>query len=174
MFNLSNLQKLVLLYLSTKPHTGYEISKKIQAGTVLPANHQRVYRDLRILEDHGFVSHTVEPQDGKPDKKICSLTCNGQQAVDGIRTETSINAHDYRGEYTLMLKALNTGYFIALSEQLAVQIFDLSQSQSSITDDIEFTLQYRTTCLLRAELDFTKSALVAIKYEKKRLERLSK
>lgn len=165
----NNLQKLVLLHLDMKPQTGYEISKQIQAGNVSTGSHQRVYRELRNLEVKNLISHVVEPQVGKPDKNICSLTINGKNFVEQIRTTTDVNLQNYKGEYTLMLKALNSDYFIELAEQLAVKIFSLEHSQSSITDDIEFTLQHRETCLLRAELDFTKSALVTIKYEKKRL-----
>lgn len=169
MQNISNLQKLILLSLKKASATGYDISKQIQASNVLDAKHQTVYRDLRNLESKGLISHVKKTQSTKPDKKICSLTFKGNQAIDAFSTTTDINEISYKGEYTLMLAALNSSYFKELAERLAIKIFSLESSQPEITDDIEFTLQHRTTCLLRTELDFTKAALLTIKYEKKRL-----
>ena len=64
--------------------TGYDISKSLQSdvvGVFWTASHQQIYRELNRLEEKGHVSHKVFPQDGKPDRKVYSLTKSGKNLL---------------------------------------------------------------------------------------------
>ena len=40
----------------------------------------QIYRELSHMEEKGWVTFRIEPQDGKPDKKIYSVTQDGTEA----------------------------------------------------------------------------------------------
>lgn len=78
---LNNLQTLILSYIAHKEKpSGYDIAKFLSTRT--KSQHQAIYRDINKLVDFGFIEFTEIPQDGKPDKKVYSLTKNGEFAKD--------------------------------------------------------------------------------------------
>lgn len=62
-----------------KEATGYEIAKEFEQVSAYfwRASFQQVYRDLGRLEEKGWVRSRQVEQQGKPDKKIYSLTQTG-------------------------------------------------------------------------------------------------
>ncbi len=62
-----------------KEATGYEIAKEFEqvSAHFWRASFQQVYRDLGRLEEKGWVNSRQVEQQGKPDKKIYSLTDSG-------------------------------------------------------------------------------------------------
>lgn len=69
---MNKLQMLLMSRLENKPMTGYELTKSINTGH----SHQQVYRELRVLESKGNVTHEVidSCNPGKPKKKVYSKT----------------------------------------------------------------------------------------------------
>lgn len=72
---------IILGLLSLKPMTGYDLktffSKSI--NFFWSAELSQIYRELSNLERKGFVRYELIPQEGRPDKKIYSITDAGEK-----------------------------------------------------------------------------------------------
>ncbi len=75
-----SLEHALLGVLSMRPMSGYDVKKFFDriVGMIWNANHAQIYRVLRRMEDEGLVVQEAVPQDGKPTKKVYSLTSRGQ------------------------------------------------------------------------------------------------
>lgn len=73
----------ILTILLENPSSGYDISKRFEDGISCywNASQQQIYRELTKMEKEGLVEHRTVPQTGKPDKKIYSITAQGQQKI---------------------------------------------------------------------------------------------
>ena len=78
-----SLKYAILGALVERPSTGYEITKRMDGsiGFFWGASHQQVYRELAVLDEESLVAFQEEAQEGKPDKKIYSLTKKGMQEL---------------------------------------------------------------------------------------------
>jgi len=78
-----SLKYVILSALSEQSLTGYEITKEFDLvlGNFWHASHQQVYRELGKLADDGLASFEIEVQNGKPDKKLYSVTKAGKEAL---------------------------------------------------------------------------------------------
>ena len=72
---------LLILY----PRTGYDLYKRIEKARFLleSASLRRIYPTLKQLTEDGLVTFQVEPQEGKPDRKVYSVTDEGQAVFLG-------------------------------------------------------------------------------------------
>lgn len=79
-----SLKYVILSALSELSLTGYEITKEFDLvlGNFWHAKHQQVYRELAKMADEGLVSFRLEPQTGKPDRKVYSVTAMGTRALE--------------------------------------------------------------------------------------------
>jgi PadR family transcriptional regulator, regulatory protein AphA len=78
-----SLPHVILTVLSTRDATGYDITKEFSAsiGYFWKASHQQVYRELNKMGQQALVTCVLEPQDGKPDRKVYSITDAGRSAL---------------------------------------------------------------------------------------------
>ncbi|MCG3729582.1 PadR family transcriptional regulator [Vibrio cincinnatiensis] len=78
-----SLPHVILTVLSTRDATGYDITKEFSAsiGYFWKASHQQVYRELNKMGQQGLVTCVLEPQEGKPDRKVYSITEAGRAAL---------------------------------------------------------------------------------------------
>ncbi|MGF1685318.1 PadR family transcriptional regulator [Photobacterium japonica] len=78
-----SLPHVILTVLSSRDATGYDITKEFShsIGYFWKASHQQVYRELNKMASHDQVTCKLEPQDGKPDRKVYSITDLGRQAL---------------------------------------------------------------------------------------------
>lgn len=78
-----SLPHVILTVLSTRDATGYDITKEFSAsiGYFWKASHQQVYRELNKMGQQGLVTCVLEPQEGKPDRKVYSITDAGRRAL---------------------------------------------------------------------------------------------
>ncbi|MFC5078815.1 hypothetical protein VTH8203_03440 [Vibrio thalassae] len=78
-----SLPHVILTVLSTRDATGYDITKEFSAsiGYFWKASHQQVYRELNKMADKALVTCKLEPQEGKPDRKVYSITDSGRSAL---------------------------------------------------------------------------------------------
>ena len=74
------LEHAILVSLSEKPSTGYDLARRfdVSIGYFWTATHQQIYRVLGAMEDGGWVSATLVPQPGRPDKKVYEPTAAGR------------------------------------------------------------------------------------------------
>jgi PadR family transcriptional regulator, regulatory protein AphA len=78
-----NVRTLCLSILYEGEATGYEIRRLCTDGECsyfIEASFGSIYPALAKLEDDGLVTSRIEPQDGKPAKKVYSITQAGRQA----------------------------------------------------------------------------------------------
>lgn len=77
------LKHAILGLLSIRPLSGYDLSRAF-AGTVAHfwhADRSQIYRTLDRLSAAGAITTEVIPQDGKPDRKVHSLTDVGREML---------------------------------------------------------------------------------------------
>lgn len=73
---MNDLQRIILAKLSSKSATGYTICQELTPLT--NHSHQQIYRELNKMADNGHATFVVKPQEGKPDRKIYTITKSGE------------------------------------------------------------------------------------------------
>jgi PadR family transcriptional regulator AphA len=99
------LRHVVLTVLARGDMTGYEITKAFETvyAHFWRASHQQVYRELGRLNTEGRVNAKVVAQEGKPDKKIYSITKRG---VEELRQWIGAPTPTPRSQYDVLVKLL--------------------------------------------------------------------
>ena len=113
----------ILGLLNYSDMTGYEIMSVFRDSLnyFWSAQTSQIYRELQTLKDRGFVTDTPIKGDGKPDKRLFSITEAGKaELIEWLRGETGFDTRSrllmltfFRGE---LPKEENIGYFRALRE----------------------------------------------------------
>ncbi|MEM1317188.1 MAG: PadR family transcriptional regulator [Pseudomonadota bacterium] len=78
-----NVRTLCLAVLNCGDATGYEIRKLVSEGHFshfVDASFGSIYPTLKALHEDGLVTQREERQDGKPDRKVYSISDAGRQA----------------------------------------------------------------------------------------------
>jgi DNA-binding PadR family transcriptional regulator len=99
------LGEVILTVLAHRPMTGYEIARNFDQvlSHFWRASHQQIYRELARLNARGLVVFRAVPQEGKPEKKLYSLTKSGRGMVrKWVETPTEMP----RPQYDLLVKLL--------------------------------------------------------------------
>ncbi|WP_299582306.1 PadR family transcriptional regulator [uncultured Microbulbifer sp.] len=75
-----SLRYAVLTLLDIEPGSGYDLKRRFERSVshFWSASHQQMYRELHKLYDEGLLDCEEQPQEGKPDKKVYSLTEKGR------------------------------------------------------------------------------------------------
>ncbi|MBI4675875.1 MAG: PadR family transcriptional regulator [Chloroflexi bacterium] len=76
------LKYALLGFIRYAPMTGYDLKKYMELSTryFWTAELAQIYPTLKQLEDAGWIESEIEPQVGKPDKKIYTITKAGKKA----------------------------------------------------------------------------------------------
>lgn len=115
------------------------------------ASHQQIYRTLKSMAVDGFLVFKDDPQEGKPDRKVYSLTAEGvaklNEAVDNA-TPSLKSLHSIR---TIMLNVRNHKYFEELLEQLKTAIEKTEQLLEKTENTSERIAMQREIYINRAE-----------------------
>lgn len=100
-----DVRTICLGLLSLGPATGYEIKKNFEEGPIgyfLEASFGAIYPALGRLTDEGLIECRIEAQDGKPDRKVYSLTDRGRAAfADALRVDPGPDR--FRSEFLFLL-----------------------------------------------------------------------
>jgi len=77
------LPEAILVCLADEPLTGYDLAKTFESsiGFFWHADHQQIYRVLRQLKDSGLVTDEHVVQEGRPNKRVYSITDLGRQRL---------------------------------------------------------------------------------------------
>jgi DNA-binding PadR family transcriptional regulator len=77
------LAQAILAVLSDRACSGYDLAKQFDGsvGFFWKASHQQIYRELTQLEGKGWVELEVMAQNGRPDRKVYSITARGVEAL---------------------------------------------------------------------------------------------
>lgn len=100
------LSQVILTLLSRQDASGYDITKEFSrvVGLVWTASHQQVYRELSRLAEQGMVTSQLIPQEGKPDRKVYSITDSGRQCLQNWLS-TSVEERPQRDELLVRMLA---------------------------------------------------------------------
>lgn len=81
-----SLKMAVLGLLDVEPGSGYALLQRFRnsLGFFWQTTHQQLYKELHGLHADGLVDCEEVAQDGKPDKKVYSLTAAGGEALDRL------------------------------------------------------------------------------------------
>ncbi len=115
------LSQVILTLLSRQDASGYDITKEFSrmVGLVWTASHQQVYRELSRLADQGMVHSQLIPQEGKPDRKVYSITDSGRTCLQNWLS-TPVDERPLRDELLVRLLACSH-YDIAPVRQALIQ-----------------------------------------------------
>ncbi len=84
----TNLTIVLLSLINNKvANYGYTISNWINYSG-LDCQHQQVYRQLRLLENNGYVTTSLEVLEGKPDRKIYQISALGKKTLNQLELDT--------------------------------------------------------------------------------------
>lgn len=104
---MSTLGYAILGLLAGKPHTGYELAKRMERpiGYMWTARHSQIYPELAALQSAGFIRHRVVDGPGPRDTKRYSVTANGLAALDAW-TDSALSRQPARSELMLRVRTL--------------------------------------------------------------------
>ena len=114
------LSEAILVCLADEPLTGYDLAKRFSEsiGFFWHADHQQIYRVLRRLKDDGLVDDELVIQDGRPNKRVYSITAAGRdRLVDWSREEHP--AASVKDDLLVTLYGLEHADISAVSRQVA-------------------------------------------------------
>lgn len=85
------LDHAIMISLAERPGTGYELGRQFSTslGHFWPASRQQIYRTLSRLHTAGMVTCEDVSQQGRPDKKVYTLSPAGEDALASWIAEPS-------------------------------------------------------------------------------------
>ncbi len=116
------LEHAIMVSLGERPGTGYELGRQFERsiGYFWSATHQQIYRTLKKLHADGLVSFEPVLQDGRPDKKVYSLSPAGREALrEWVATPTPLRS--FRDELGVKLRAAEHGDITTIVDEMRRQ-----------------------------------------------------
>lgn len=74
----------MLSVLRAGPVHGYELKRRVQRTTLTSLSNNSLYPILRRFEETGAVTKSVEEQEGKPDRKVYTITDAGRALLTDL------------------------------------------------------------------------------------------
>ena len=102
--NLMDVKTVCLGMLTDGEASGYDLKKFFESsfGHFFPAGYGSIYPALSTLARNGLVEYELVPQDGKPDRKVYSITDKGRDALmEGLSNPNP--SHKIRSEFLATL-----------------------------------------------------------------------
>jgi DNA-binding PadR family transcriptional regulator len=102
------LEHAILVALSERSASGYDLARRFDAsiGHFWPASHQQIYKVLGRMESDKRVESHLVAQDGRPDKKVYSITDDGRAELRSWLAAPG-KPEALRSEFALKLRALH-------------------------------------------------------------------
>ena len=102
------LEHAILVSLAERAASGYDLARRFDAsiGHFWHASHQQIYRVLGRMVSGTWVAAEVIPQEGRPDKKVYTLTDAGHTELRRWLSEPS-GREPLRSEFAVRLRALH-------------------------------------------------------------------
>jgi len=102
------LEHAILVSLAERSASGYDLARRFDAsiGHFWPASHQQIYKVLARMESDKLVAADLVAQDGRPDKKVYTITDEGNAELrDWLATPGRREA--IRIDFAVKLRALH-------------------------------------------------------------------
>lgn len=155
-----NVRTICLAILYDGDATGYEIRKLSVEGEYsyfIDASYGSIYPALARLEQEKLVVSRVEPQDGKPAKKVYSITPEGRSVFIQSLFE-KLGEDEYRSEFLLFLRFASELPQSLVEQRLAERLtevdttladFDRLKKEHNHPGDT-WVIEYGRTCMQAA------------------------
>ncbi|ERG69264.1 PadR family transcriptional regulator [Segniliparus rugosus] len=116
------LEHALLVSLAEQPSSGYELARRFDKSISFfwSATHQQIYRTLKRITEAGWATFEVIEQDGKPDKKMYSISDLGRAELAKWIAEPS-PPPTLRWELAVKLRGLRHGEPEAVLKDLKAQ-----------------------------------------------------
>jgi len=114
----------LLGFLRQGPLHGYDLHKQVvtQLGPVWHLGMSQMYAILKDYETRGWIGTVIEPQNGRPARKMLKLTPAGNKAFKAWMTQTARGLREFRVDFFLRLYFARADGRPALRAFLAQQI----------------------------------------------------
>lgn len=104
------LEHALLVALSEQPAAGLELTRRFEKsiGFFWHATHQQIYRVLARMEADGWLRVETIAQQGRPDKKVYSVSPDGEHALsDWLARDTPMET--FRSEIAVKMRGASLG-----------------------------------------------------------------
>ena len=161
-----SLPHVILAHLFQKGElTGYDITSSFKgnSGLAWAASHQQVYRELGKLEADELCFHHIEPQEGRPDRKIFRLSLKGEKELKDW-CERPVISFAYRDKLAVKVFASRGGNRANLINLLEKEIVEREQKIKvlecvSAVDVFDEILLDRRIAIEQCEIDWARSSV---------------
>lgn len=133
-----SIRHTLLGFLNLRPQTGYDLKKVMDSSTQAfwHARLSQIYPTLKALEAEGLIASRVEPQVGKPDRRVYRITERGRAELLEWLAESV--EHVEPGKSTALLKLFFSGFLrreqilVHLRKQLEAHRVELARLRDEI------------------------------------------
>ena len=126
------VKTLCLGVLTLGDASGYEIKKAFEdspVGDFMEASYGSIYPALTKLTEEGLVTCDERAQEGRPDKKVYSITVKGREVF--LAAMSSVPSEDkYRSEFAFMMLFADDMSSEQISQLIDLQIMRYRQKKS--------------------------------------------
>lgn len=180
------LRYIILGLLCYMPMTGYDLKIFMDKSINFfwSAELSQIYRELSKLESLNYINSKIEPQEGRPDKKVYNITQEGYEAfIEWLKDFPSILSSPSRNEFLVRVffgDKLSKEEMILLFENYIKEVSkelktyesidkDLNQKFTSINFKINSDNLYQSLTLKRglswanAEINWARDCINTIK-----------
>ncbi|MGW4847070.1 PadR family transcriptional regulator [Nocardia brasiliensis] len=114
------LEHALLVSLTERAGSGYELARRFEKsiGYFWSATHQQIYRVLKRMEESGWLNSESVVQEGRPDKKVYSVSAAGRTELARWIAEPS-DTGTPRNELAIKIRAAAYGDITALCAEVA-------------------------------------------------------
>ncbi|KAA0022867.1 PadR family transcriptional regulator [Antrihabitans cavernicola] len=114
------LEHAILVSLTEHSGSGYELARRFDKsiGFFWTATHQQIYRVLKRMHEAGWVDGVEVEQDGRPDKKVYSVSTAGHAELSRWIAEPT-QPGQLRDELAIKIRAAEHGDVAALIDEVA-------------------------------------------------------
>src|SRR5438309_10261449 len=100
------LEHALLVSLIERAGSGYELARRFDKsiGFFWSATHQQIYRVLKRMEEYGWVTGEAVAQEGRPDKKVYTVSPAGREELARWIAEPAADMGTLRSELGVKIR----------------------------------------------------------------------
>ena len=105
-----SLSHAILVSLAERAASGYDLTRRFDKsiGFFWRATHQQIYRVLARMQSDGLVDVTVQPGEGRPDRRVYHLTDAGRAQLQEWTRQPTVR-EQVRSEFAVKVRAMPFG-----------------------------------------------------------------
>ena len=119
------LEHAILVSLNERPAAGLDLARRFDRsiGFFWNATHQQIYRVLARMEGDGWLRSSTVPQQGRPDKKVYTVTAPGLEELRSWLA-APVPMEQFRSEIAVKLRGASFGDRAAVLDNVREHLAD--------------------------------------------------